>query len=191
MSNKDQKASENHNYQLKYLFQNILFSLLLSPLLFLSFVLVYYYMTIGDQKFNNIVSSFSLVFTIFYVVFALLSLLYVPLFVKDLNLGILIILICLTIVLFFYTSSNYSVKSKEIHWYYVLYLLSQSLFSSYIIIECIRMFFRKAIGFVFKKGNDNETIRNNLSFLNKIFIGIITSVASLVTLALTIQKLFT
>lgn len=173
---------EKYEAKIKYIFQNILLSLFISPFILLSYLLIISLKLSLDSKYNQIATGILSIFLIYNTILLILGALYVALF-SDEKKRTNFILFPITLLAFIYPFVYIYSSSQKLGIWIALNMVFVSLTTGYFITIGIR----KLYYYVFS--NKNE-IKNKLSFINKILIGIITLIGSIVSLILSIQKIF-
>ncbi|MDS3867929.1 hypothetical protein RJB92_07000 [Staphylococcus hominis] len=173
---------EKYEDKIKYIFQNILLSLFISPFILLSYLLIISLKLSLDSKYNQIATGILSIFLIYNTILLILGALYVALF-SDEKKRTNFILFPITLLAFIYPFVYIYSSSQKLGIWIALNMVFVSLTTGYFITIGIR----KLYYYVFS--NKNE-IKNKLSFINKILIGIITLIGSIVSLILSIQKIF-
>ncbi len=188
------KENLNTNKALyKYMFENTLFSLVISPVLFIMFLSLISFKITIDEQHDYLFSGILVIFLIYDSIFLILGIIYISLFKQSLNYNVFFCLIAiLTIASCLYTISYIDNVNQKINMTFAMCLFFQSFGTSFVLVECSRKVIKKLYTFIFTNDYIDSTgsIKERLSFINKILLGIITLIGSIVTLILTFQKLF-
>lgn len=185
MSENQSKTSDKIKIWGIKLLRRSAFAMFFLPLIFLLFFKLIEIRVSVDDHTEEIIYGYAAVFLIPFAIGLILYILYITFSeskVAGIFGGLLVILLA---VLSFLLLIN---KSAEPTVSLILMLLFFSLFFSFLLTLSIEYFYNKFKNWIFK--DDGITVKDRLSFANKIILSIATTVASVLGIALTIKNLF-
>ncbi|MGX0911794.1 hypothetical protein [Staphylococcus caprae] len=162
------------------------FTFFVSPFLFLLFLKIGEIRTTVTTKTENLIYGYSLIFIIPFILGILLFTLYMSISEKEKSgyIGLILTLIFSVIYYFVFTDKSSKLDTRNI-----IVIVIFSLLFSYLIIYIIDLLFIKFKDWIFEKENETS-VKDKLSFVNKIILSVATTVASILGVILTLKNLF-